>query len=92
MKRTRLRRVSKKKQEQDKQYYALRKQFLALNPLCKVSLDKGEQPTREATDIHHMRGRGKYYLAVETWLAVSRFWHNEIHTNPRWARAHGYLI
>jgi hypothetical protein len=91
LRRTRIRRVSAKKRELDKQYYALRKQFLALHPLCEVSKQLGEQPPRQATDIHHTQGRGKNYLAVETWMAVSRFWHNEIHHNPKWAREQGYL-
>lgn len=91
MKRTPLRRVSKKKKEQDARYFELRKLFLSLRPLCQVSLDMGEKPPRQSTDIHHMAGRGKNYLAVETWLAVSRHWHKEIHTNPKWARAQGYL-
>jgi hypothetical protein len=86
-----IRRVSIKKQELDKQYYELRKHFLALHPLCQVSLDVGEKPVRQATDIHHIEGRGKNYLAVDTWMAVSRHWHNEIHNNPKWARAQGYL-
>jgi hypothetical protein len=86
-----IRLVSKKKQALDKQYYELRKHFLALHPLCQVSQDAGEKPVRQATDIHHVQGRGKNYLAVDTWLAVSRHWHNEIHNKPTWARAQGYL-
>jgi hypothetical protein len=54
-------------------------------------LDVGEKPVRQATDIHHIEGRGKNYLAVDTWMAVSRHWHNEIHNNPKWAREQGYL-
>ena len=88
---TPIKRVSKKKQALDKQYYELRKVFLALHPLCQVSKDLGEVPVRQATDIHHVCGRGKNYLAVNTWMAVSRHWHNEIHNKPKWAKAQGYL-
>jgi hypothetical protein len=44
-----------------------------------------------ATECHHIRKRGKNYLAEETYLAVSRQNHWQIHHAPGWARARGYL-
>jgi hypothetical protein len=46
----------------------------------------------EATDVHHVKKRGKYMLDVSTWLAVCRETHIKIHQNPAWARANGYLM
>jgi len=42
-------------------------------------------------ECHHREGRGKNYLNVSTWLAVSSEAHHRIHSNPSWARANGFL-
>lgn len=47
--------------------------------MCEASLP---QCTQNATDIHHKKGRGKYYLVVNTWMAVCRTCHNWIETHP----------
>ncbi len=44
-----------------------------------------------STDVHHAKRRGKNYLDVSTWFAVSRAAHIRIETNPSWARANGWL-
>ena len=44
-----------------------------------------------ATDVHHVKKRGKHYLDVSSWMAVSRSAHQRIHDNPRWARENEYL-
>ena len=35
----------------------------------------------KATDVHHMKGRGKYHLDTTTWLAVCRNCHMWIEEN-----------
>ena len=45
-----------------------------------------------ATEIHHKEKRGKNLCNVETFLAVCRDSHNDIHRMPSWARANGYLV
>lgn len=42
-------------------------------------------------DLHHTKKRGKHYLDVSTWMAVSRQIHRLIHDAPKWARAEGLL-
>lgn len=86
-----LRRRSPKKEAEDAIYFKKIKIFLATRPHCAISVDMGENPPRPATDVHHVKGRGKYYLDETTWLAVSRHWHRYLHDNPKWAREHKYI-
>lgn len=65
-------------------YRARVKEFLLRNPVCAVSGEK-------STECHHRKGRGRYLLAEETWLAVNHASHDRIHRNPAWAYEHGYL-
>lgn len=62
---------SAKKIKEDKVYKVLRLIFLALYPRC-------ERCRCTATDVHHMKGRGMYYLMVCTWLQLCRRCHNYI--------------
>ncbi len=86
MKRTPIRKVSKKLAKDMKAYSVLRKQFLKNNPMCAV------YPKLKATDIHHMAKRGINYLNTATWLAVSRDGHRWIHENPSLARSKDWLF
>jgi hypothetical protein len=45
-----------------------------------------------ATDVHHVKKRGKHYLDVSSWMAVSRTAHQWIHDNPKLAREQGFLV
>ena len=83
---TPMRRVSKKRQKENKEYSVLRKGFLKKLPICEVCM------TAAATDVHHMDKRGKNLNEVGTWLAVCRPCHDKIHSNPSWAREKGYLV
>lgn len=81
-----IRRRSKSRQAIIGRYMELRQEFLEQHPLCAV------YPNRRSTDIHHIRGRaGNLMLDTRFWLAVSRQGHNRIHTEPEWARRHGFL-
>lgn len=79
-----IKKISEKKKKQDKLYKELRKQFLKDHPICAV------YPPKKATQIHHKKGRGKYYLDVSTWLAVSMEGHRQIEDNPQWAKMLGF--
>jgi hypothetical protein len=46
--------VSEKRKEENKQYSSLRTAFLKEHPLCEAKLDNC---TRIATDVHHKKGR-----------------------------------
>ena len=45
-----------------------------------------------SVDVHHMKRRGKYFLDMATWMAVSRQSHDWIHANPKEATELGWLI
>lgn len=81
-----MRRVSKKRQAEQKEYSKRRLNFLAMLPSCEVCAKS------KSTDIHHKKGRGKYYLDEDSWLAVCRPCHDRIHSNPIWARENNYII
>lgn len=85
MKRTPLRRVSKKHAAALKTYSKLRKEYLREHPGCEVCTKNA------ATDIHHKEGRGPNLNRADTWLAVCRPCHHEIHTRPSKARERGLL-
>lgn len=94
MKRTPIKRVSKKRQPQLRIYSKTRLQFLALRPYCQACpkiLMGG--PLHKATDIHHMKGRhGSLLNDARFWLAVCRTCHDVIHRHPAEARKKGLLI
>jgi hypothetical protein len=83
---TPLRRVSKRRSKEMKEYGILRKEFLEKLPICEVCMKA------KSTDIHHKAGRGKHYIEVETWLSTCRSCHDRIHREPSWAREKGFLI
>lgn len=88
LKRTPLRRVSKHRTKELRQYAKLRHYFLNEHPFCMV---RGCAPL-VATDVHHMAGRwGKHLLDTEKFLAVCSRCHLKIHCHPKWARGMGYL-
>ena len=92
MKRTPLRRVSKKRAKEMRTYSAMRKTFLAAHPVCVVA-EALWGSKRRTTDIHHRAGRyNGNYLNEATWLAVSREAHQWIHDHPKEARERGWLV
>lgn len=67
--RTKIKQVSKKRQKENKEYSALRDEFLLEFPECGAKL-KGVC-TGESTEVHHMSGRtGKLLLAVKFFLPI----------------------
>ncbi len=52
----------------------------------------GHNHIPRAQEIHHSRGRGKYFLDESTWLAASRTEHQWAHQHPKEARAIGVLF
>ena len=85
MKKTPLRRVSKKRARKNRKYTEVRRSFLEENPICQICLE------RYAEDIHHKEGRdGERLVNVENFMAVCRKCHRGIHENPAWAKTQGY--
>jgi hypothetical protein len=68
-------------------YSKLRKIHLDKLPMCQA---KVFNCTLRSTDIHHMKGRGKYHLDTSTWLSVCRNCHDWIEKNPEEAKELGY--
>jgi hypothetical protein len=85
MKRSPLRRVSKKRQREFQEYKKLGNEFLKNKPCEKCGKMK-------KLDIHHKAGRGRFYLDISTWMGVCRDCHDYIHRNPSESRENGWLI
>lgn len=90
-----MRRVSKARQKQNAEYRVKRKAFLK-NRYCAVGILVGHfypgvltknGVIREATEIHHARGRsGKMLLIERWWIPVSRQGHEWIETHRKEAQ------
>lgn len=85
LRRTPLKRVSKKLGAKLRQYRVLAVQFKKDNPTCQVCCVKF------TSDVHHKAGRGRNLLNVATWMPVCRPCHDLIHQHPSFARKQGYL-
>jgi 5-methylcytosine-specific restriction endonuclease McrA len=87
MRRTPLRRISKKRKQQLDIYSDLRREHLLAHPYCRNCL-------KPATDIHHRkpRGRGGKLNDPTNFVSVCRQCHKKIHDNPKWAEEIGLLI
>lgn len=82
-----IRKRSEKRIELDKKYSIARTEHLEENPNCKV---QHEECSFEATDIHHSKGRGKYYIDKNTFVSVCRSCHTWIETHPYQAKQLGF--
>ena len=82
-----LRKASKKRAKELRQYTSLRKNYLTFEAVCEVC------KSSSSTDIHHRAGRnGKFLNDCSLWLAVCRTCHDWIHRHPAEARKQGYLV
>ena len=82
-----IKKVSDKRKIQNETYGQLRRIFLNKpeNRICPIT-------GRPTTDVHHKKGRGKYFLDTSTWVALSREGHRKVEENPQWAYENGYSI
>ena len=85
IRRTPLKRFSKKRAKDMKVYKCKRDEYMEAHPVCEICLEHASE------DCHHRKKRGKYYLDEGTYLAVCRTCHNRVHAFPAWARENGYL-
>ena len=69
------------------EYSKKRKAYLALFSTCQATL---VDCTGQATDVHHMEGRGENHNKINTWLAVCRNCHRWIEENPADAKHLGF--
>ena len=84
-----MRKVSKKLEQQQKEYSKLRKTWLTNHPMCQAKI---YNCTLKSTDVHHKKGRGKYLLDTNTWLSVCRSCHTWIELNPKDSKDLGFSI
>ncbi len=92
MKRTPLRRVSKKRAKELVIYRSLKKYILSQRPYCEMISQSGiPSCLNYATQIHHSHGRGKLLNEVKFWWALCTECHAWIHDHAREARAKGLL-
>jgi len=86
MKRTPLRKVSKKYAPELRAYQKERKIFLE-DKFCEYP----EGCVERADDVHHSQGRGINLRKQSTWWALCRTHHDFVHQNPNIARTMGLL-
>jgi hypothetical protein len=85
---TPIKKISDRQAKLNKAYSVLRAQFLKDHPSCQARI---KCHGSEATDIHHKKSRGEYFLDSSTFLATCRACHMWIHSNDAAARALGFL-
>lgn len=86
-----IRKVSKSRARQNREYTKLKAAFLEANPLCQACSDFGTVPAR-STEVHHVRGRsGKLLCDTRYWLAIDPRCHCMIHQHPAIAKKLGLL-
>jgi len=73
--------------QKNREYSKLRKQFLSEKSICRAKINNC---SLKATEVHHMKGRGKYHLDTTTWLPVCRNCHTWIEINPEDAKELGF--
>ena len=84
-----MKKVSDKQARLNLEYSKIRRDFLADKEICHAKL---HCCTLKTTDVHHMKGRGKYLLDTNTWLSVCRSCHNWIEVHPEESKELGFSI
>jgi hypothetical protein len=84
--------VSGKKKAEDIIYSKLRKDFLDKpeNSTCRAKLPGCLGVFKQDLTVHHMKGRGKYYLDTSTWIPLCLSCHEWVETHPKEAREMGF--
>lgn len=78
---------SKKQKALDTAYNLLRVPFMKSHPMCEAALTNCQGGS---TDVHHVRGRGKWLLITGHWMAVCRECHQWIELHPIEATEMGF--
>lgn len=86
-----MKKVSRQREKQNREYSKLRKAFLEEHPTCRVCEESG-YVAQAATEIHHADGRENELLnKTESWIPICRDHHYWVHDNPAKARLKGWL-
>lgn len=78
LKRVAVNKVSDKRKVENRMYLKYRTEFLNRFPQCQF-----KDCNCSATDVHHKKGRGEFFLNCFTWMAVCRKHHTWIETHPK---------
>lgn len=83
-----MRKLSKKRERQYRDYSKVRKEFLLENPYCAARIPGC---MIEATEVHHKKGKIEGLLVdTDNFLAVCRSCHNYIEGHPNEAKEMGF--
>jgi hypothetical protein len=83
-----IKKVSQKRNLENKEYLKVRKVFLQSLMFCQVNSCK-----KLPTEVHHKKGRiGKLLTDTRYFLGVCRECHNKIELEPLWAKENGYSL
>jgi uncharacterized protein YlaI len=86
MKRSPLRRCSKKHAKELETYRVLRLSYLSEHQFCEM-----DGCGNRANQIHHKEKRGKNLNNIDTWMALCPDCHTKIEDNKSWARENNLL-
>lgn len=85
-----IKKVSTKQQKLNAAYMVLRNAFMKNHKACEANLIELAGCTRKATECHHSKGRGQYFLDDTTYIALCHNCHVFIENSPEWAKNKGY--
>jgi hypothetical protein len=89
MKRSPLKKMSKKKAQQDRAFRILKPIYIRSHPYCEMFDDC----FNETVDIHHMKGQAGELMCDEEWFkATCRPCHDWVETHKNKARAMGLIL
>lgn len=85
-----MRRISKRRQAEQRIYLAEREKFLKENPFCKI---KSPVCTVDSSVVHHARGRiGKRYLNKKEWFASCFSCNDYLEKEKKWGIENGFRL
>lgn len=88
MKAKKIKKISVKREKENKEYSKKRTLFLDKNSVCFARLNNC---TLKATDVHHKKGRiGSNFLDESTWIPLCRNCHSYIEEHPLIAKQLGF--
>jgi hypothetical protein len=79
--RKRLPRFSKLGKLKHDVYTAQARKFLKEHPRCQLAIN-GVPCRRRSSQVHHVRGRGKWHTDPRYFMAICAYCHRWVHTNP----------
>lgn len=89
--RRRIRQKSKRQGQRDRRYSKVANEFKTRHPFCQVCEEFHPASKARTEDVHHRKGRrGDLLFDTRHFLATCRRHHDEIHSNPKWARTWGF--